>query len=101
MPNKRLLAVLTALMLASGAPSVNASYSFSDLLEIESLVLAGDWRGLQAHLLRTPALLEGNHPLAAELRDFVASVEGSTLGFLASAPDLPDLATVQSLQDSY
>jgi hypothetical protein len=101
MPNKRLLAVLTALILASGAPSVNASYTFSDLVEIERLLLEGDWRGLRAHLLRTPALLEGDHPLAAELRDFVASVDGGALGFLATAPELPDIATVQSLQDSY
>lgn len=67
MPSRRLLAVVTALVLAAGRTAAQ-EYSLEQVLEVERLILAKDVEALKLYLEGNPALLLGDDAFAAELR---------------------------------
>lgn len=70
MPSPKLTAVITALLLLSGASQLLAAYNLEQLKEIERLVLAKDTAALGRYLAANPQITMGDDPLARELRDF-------------------------------
>ena len=70
MPSPKLTAVITALLLLSGASRLLAAYNLEQLKEIERLVLAKDTAALGRYLASNPQIIMGDDPLARELRDF-------------------------------
>lgn len=80
MPDKRLVAIVTGLMLIVGGLSAGAQEpSLDQLRTIDALLSRNDSEGLLAFLLANPALLSGEDELAAELRKFVADASGGRL----------------------
>ncbi len=103
MANKRLLAIVTALMLAaSGGQSALGAFTFSQLELIEQFILNGQWALLKAFIDEHPELLQGSDALARELREFVAAVEESGVISTITPPAVvPDIAVVATAKDSY
>ncbi len=85
MPNPKLVAVITALVLIAGAAGARADYSLDQLRALEQLVLGKDTAALGAYLAANRGLTEGDDPLARELRGFLQCVEGGRLDCFASA----------------
>jgi hypothetical protein len=84
MPSPRLLAVVTAMLMIAGAAGGQQGASLGDLERIESFIQSKDCGGLWSFVTTQPGLLEGNDPLARELRVFVASTERGLLDCFAS-----------------
>jgi len=103
MANKRLLAIVTALMLATGGGQMAlGAYTFSQLEIIEQFILNGEWDLLKAFIDENPELLQGNDALANELRSFVIAVEESgTISTITTPPVVPDIIVVETVKDSY
>ncbi len=97
MPSPRLMAVVTALMLVAGAQSGQAAYSLAQLEEIEKLIVRKDCSGLWSFLAANPGILDGNDPLAVELRQFMSGVNGGLIDCVSVgpgiAPSVDDLAS--------
>lgn len=94
MPNHRLLAVVTALMLIGGAQSGHAEYSIAQLQEIERLILSKDINAIWLFLAANPEILNGSDPLAVELRTLAESIENGLVGTLAfQSPPVGTAAT--------
>lgn len=81
MRRSRLMAILTAALLLGGAPSVHAAYTLAQLQVIDSLIAQGNLSGLRRFLLQNPEILEGNDPLAVELREFIQEQQAGPSGF--------------------
>lgn len=79
MPQSRLTAVLTALMLLSTSRAALAGFSFEQLVAIDGLVAARDYAGLKSFIETNPQVLLGNEPLANELRLFLLKVDTGQL----------------------
>lgn len=79
MPQPRLIAVLTALMLLSSGKGVLAGYTYEQLVEVDRLVGAKDYAGLMAFVEANPQILIGNDPLANELRVFLFNTNSGNL----------------------
>ena len=100
MPNSRLVAIVTALVLIGGTPGAFAEMTLEQLLVIERYIQNKDTVGLLRYLQSNPTLLEGDDPLAVELQVFVDSMEDNLIGNLSasstlasgerSGPDEPD-----------
>ncbi len=75
MPSPRLIAVITALTCLAGASGAYAAYTVDQLRDIERLIVSKDCEGLRGYIDRNPGLVEGNDPLAAELRSFASGVD--------------------------
>ena len=86
MPSSRLLAVVTALVLVAGAQPGRAAYSLAQLEEIERLIVRKDCSGLWSYLSSNPGILQGNDPLATELRGFMSGVSGGVIDCLSFVP---------------
>ncbi len=84
MPDPRLTAIITALMLSAGAAPTHAEFSLDELQLIEQLVLAKDMAGLGRLLATNPDLIRGDDPLARELRGFNACYQNGSLDCFAS-----------------
>jgi hypothetical protein len=84
MPSPRLLAVVTAMIMIAGAARGQQGASLGDLERIEGFIQSKDCGGLWSFVTTQPGLLEGNDPLARELRVFVASTERGLLDCFAS-----------------
>ncbi len=84
MPSPRLLAVVTAMLMIAGAARGQQGASLGDLERIESFIQSKDCGGLWSFVTSQPTLLEGNDPLARELRVFVASTERGLLDCFSS-----------------
>ena len=101
MPNPRLLAVVTALIMAASAPAAQATYSLTDLQTIEQLVVNRNWNALRAYIDAHPELLDGNDPLAVELRTYVESYNQGFFTRLFTTPQAPGLDLIQQLVAQY
>ncbi len=87
MPNAKLTAVITALMLITGSPGANAAYNLQQLQVIEQLILAKDCGALLGYLQSNPEIMRGNDPLAQELRSFSEGVTGGIIQCLSAQPN--------------
>lgn len=85
MPSPKLTAVITVLLLLSGASPLLAAYSLEQLKEIERLVLAKDTAALGQYLAANPQITMGDDPLARELRDFSSCARGGKLDCFSAA----------------
>lgn len=85
MPNRRLLAIVTALAClgASGA----GAYTIEQLRDIERLIVSRDCGGLRSYLGSNPRLLSGNDPLSFELRSFVNGIDTGLIACLSYRAD--------------
>ena len=101
MPSPRLMAVVTALMLVGGGQSAQAAYTLAQLQVIEALILNQDCAGLWTYLSENPEILEGDDPLAQELRNFMAGVSGGLIQCLGFVPGQGPEAAGAELGASY
>ena len=86
MPNPRLIAVITALVFIAGAQGGHAAYTFGQLQDIEKLILSKDCGALRFYLQDNPELMEGDDPLADELRVFASTIEGGAIDCIFAPP---------------
>ena len=84
MPNPRLTAIITALMLSGATMPLYADYTLDQLRQIEHLVIMKDTAGLGRLLATDPRLAQGEDPLARELRGFLSCYERGRLNCFAS-----------------
>ncbi|WP_347312279.1 hypothetical protein [Defluviimonas sp. SAOS-178_SWC] len=83
MPDPRLLAVITALLMIAGAPA-RADYDIAQLQQIEQYILQKDCAALWQYLTANPSIMSGGDALARELRTFVAATERGQLNCFAA-----------------
>lgn len=83
MPNPKLIAVITALTCLAGAQGAYAAVSVEQLTEIEELIVTRNCGGLRDYLDQYPALLEGDDPLAEELRKFANGLDSGLISCLS------------------
>jgi len=101
MPGPKLTAIITALIMITGASGANAEYSLAQLQELERLVLGKKYKSLWAYLQLHPEILAGNDPLAKELQVFVQSTQrgllncfaATTVAVVPTVPPPPTAAT--------
>ncbi|MGL4310940.1 MAG: hypothetical protein ACRCSU_10670 [Paracoccaceae bacterium] len=98
MPNQRLLAILTMLIMTGTTGSARSELSVGDLQSIEGLIQGQDCTALWEHLRVTPRLRRGNDPIAVELRKFYNSTRRGDLNCFSGRGGI--FATPQS-SDSY
>lgn len=89
MPEPRLLAVITALLMLAGTAPARADYDVEQLRQIEALILRKDCGALWQYLVANPAIMSGPDALARELRVFVAATERGQLDCFAARPPAP------------
>ncbi len=94
MADKRLLAIVTVLILMGSAGNAQRSPSIDELRTIEGLIEGGDWRALYSYVVSNPDLTSGDSALATELRSFAEDVEQGRLDQF-DAPE-PTPAVTQS-----
>ena len=83
MPNPRLLAIVTAMLLLGGIQPAGAAYNLRQLQDVEQLILSKDCGALLLYLQGNQEMLEGDDPLAQELRNFAQGVEGGLIQCLS------------------
>jgi hypothetical protein len=83
MPSHRLIAIITALTCLAGARGAYAAYSPEQLAQMEELIISKDCGGLRDYIDRNPVFLEGDDPLAGELRNFASGVDSGLISCLA------------------
>jgi hypothetical protein len=92
MANRRLVAIITALLLMGGA-GLRAEVSLEELRTMNELIDGQQWGALRDYLRKNPAVLSGDDALAQELRFFVAATEragnGAYASLLTEAPQAP------------
>lgn len=79
-----------------GAPAVSEQPTLDQLALMASYLEDNDIEALRAFLLLHPELLEGEAPLAAELRRFMDETQNVS-GYLAFEPDLRDAVRPDTL----
>lgn len=79
MPDPKLVAIVTALLLVSGASSVRAEYNLEQLHRIEGYILQKDCAALWQYLVANPSIMAGNDALSRELRLFVEATQRGSL----------------------
>lgn len=91
MPDPRLVAVITAMMLIGGGfgAAARAEFSLAQLQDLERLVLARDTGALWAYIQAHPEVLQGTDPLAHELRLFAEATARGQLDYYAARGVLP------------
>ncbi len=89
MPEPRLMAVITALVMLAGTQAARAAYDVEELRQIETLILSKDCGALWEYLVANPAIMAGDDALARELRVFVAATERGQLNCFAARPPAP------------
>lgn len=80
------MAIMTALMFASGGYSAFGQTSVDQLQQLERLLIQNDCDALYGFLSDNSEILTGTDPLAAALRDFVVQVELGLTDCLAAPP---------------
>lgn len=75
MSERRLLAVITAMLLVGSPAQSQQAASLEDLYELEELIVGKDCLALFSFVLARPYLLEGEDVLATELGLFVDDVQ--------------------------
>lgn len=101
MPNNRMLAVLTALILTGGAPPASGAASLEQLLQIERLVLSNDCGALYSYLTANPSVLTGDDALSTEFRNFVSRVDRGLISCLGASDDLEQPSLADRLAGQY
>ena len=91
MANRRILAIVTALVLMGTSASSQQAASIAELRQIELLVSNQRWVELYNLVLRTPRLVQGTDPLANELRNFMRQVSLGRVADLAPTSRPPSL----------
>ncbi len=86
MPSPRLMAILTAAILAGSANSGQAGYSVRQLREIDRLITAQDCGGLWNYLYAHPEIMDGDDPLAVELRNYLKGINNGLIKCLSVNP---------------
>lgn len=91
MPDPRLVAVITAMMLIAGGfgGAARADFSLEQLQDLERLVLARDTGALWAYIQANSGVLQGDDPLARELRLFAEATARGQLDYYAARGVLP------------
>lgn len=89
MPEPRLMAVITALVMLAGTSAVRAEYDVEQLRQIEDMILRKDCGALWQYLVENPAITAGDDALARELRVFVSATERGQLNCFAARPPVP------------
>jgi hypothetical protein len=86
MANRKLLAIITVLMLAGGALPSHAQYTLSQLNQIENMINTRNWPALRDFVAANPGILDGESALASALKDFMdaSAAPGSVIGDLAA-----------------
>jgi len=80
MPDRRLVAIVTGLMLIVGGLAARAAEpTLEQLRVIDTLLSRNDTQGLLDFLKGNPALLAGEDELSAELRNFAKVAAGGRL----------------------
>jgi len=96
------MAVVTAFMLVAGAQSGQAGYTLAQLQDIERLILSRDCGALWTYLSDNPDLLEGDDPLAVELRKFTLGIENGLIACLSVGPgNAPVFADISGASATY
>lgn len=92
MPSRRLVAILTALLMLGTGSRALAAYSLDQLKEIEKLVMSRDTAALGAYLDAHPDITAGSDPLATELRNFKTCADDGGLSCFDAAklPKAPE-----------
>lgn len=85
MPNARLTAIITALILSAATGPGFADFSLDELQAIEQLIVSKDTAALGRYLAANPQLVRGDDPLARELRGFQSCYRTGRLDCFASA----------------
>lgn len=75
MPEPRLMAIVTALMLMAGTVPARAAYDIAQLQQIERYIVSKDCGALWQYLTVNPGIMSGDDALARELRVFVSATE--------------------------
>ncbi|TMV04212.1 hypothetical protein FGK63_18160 [Ruegeria sediminis] len=81
MPDKRLVAVVTALLLMMTSHGARADASLEQLLIIDQLLTKNDTKSLWTYIHENPELLRGDDELARELRNFYDTAAVGRLRF--------------------
>jgi hypothetical protein len=87
MPSPRLIAVITALTCLAGASGAYAAYTVEQLRDIERLIVSKNCGGLRQYISSNPSLVQGNDPLASELRSFVSGVDTGLIDCLSRSAE--------------
>ncbi|MBV1868334.1 MAG: hypothetical protein KUG69_10590 [Marinosulfonomonas sp.] len=102
MPDARLTAVITALLLIGGGHRADAAFNLAQLQIIEGYVLTKNCGGLLGYLNQNPAIMDGDDPLALELRSFASGVQGGIIECLSVDVTLVDGSQITAnSQDIY
>ncbi|PPB82283.1 hypothetical protein LV82_00210 [Albidovulum inexpectatum] len=86
MPNPKLIAILTALLMCAGSGSAQAAYTLEQLRQIETYLIQRDYGALWRFLAEHPEILEGDDSLARELRVFTQAISRGATGFNFAGP---------------
>lgn len=79
MPDQRLIAIVTALLMLGGASKLHAAYTLDQLKEIERLVMLRDTSALGSYLSANIEVTEGDDALSVELRKFLQCTRAGDL----------------------
>ncbi|MEZ5887036.1 MAG: hypothetical protein R3D56_09170 [Paracoccaceae bacterium] len=101
MPDPRLLAIVTALVLMGGTLPGKAEFSLDQLKTIEQLVLSHDSLALGSYLAANPRLTQGDDPLARELRTFQNCLSSGRLDCFASQRTVTATAQPAAVRSIY
>ena len=91
MPSQRLFAIITVLIYAAGSGGAQAEFTLSQLQDIERLIARKDCGALWTYLTVNPELMEGNDPLAQELRVFASGIDSGLIDCLSDTSVSRDL----------
>jgi hypothetical protein len=89
----KLIAVITAMALLGAAGPGRAEYTLAQLQAIEGLIASRNCEGLWLFVKTNPGLVDGEDPLATELRVFVTATERGQLECFASRSSKSALST--------
>lgn len=97
---RRVVVTVSALMLATqlGSPLAADEPTLEQLTEISAYLADNDVEALRAYLRLNPALLDGDTPLAALLREFMTRSE-NLANYLGFEPDLRDAVRAARADD--
>ncbi|MDD9921783.1 MAG: hypothetical protein OXQ92_05815 [Boseongicola sp.] len=87
MAERRLIAIITAMLLVPNSATAQESATIDQLRQIEEMVTNRAWRQLYDYLSANPRIVSGNGPLATELCGFVTDVERGNLDVFVSPWD--------------
>lgn len=100
MANKKLMAIVTMMVLLGADASAQSDPTLEDLLTIDKLIQDGDWRALYTYVEANPRLTAGSSPLAQELQSFKDDIERGQLNTFDAGPSAPQQDASRTDNDS-